>query len=96
MQAPIFSWTSLTVPIGSPSLDSGDSSTGGGGATIHMLLGDARLQLRTASNESYGLMVLDSFTSDAIPLHLLTKEALFEYLSKLRPDGLLAFNNSNL
>ncbi|MCI0338048.1 MAG: fused MFS/spermidine synthase [Acidobacteria bacterium] len=62
---------------------------------VKMVLGDARLQLRSASDGHYGLIVLDAFSSDAIPLHLLTREALDLYLSKLAPGGWLAFHISN-
>jgi SAM-dependent methyltransferase len=64
-------------------------------AQVEMVLGDARLTLRTAPTGHYGLIVMDAFSSDAIPLHLLTREALREYKSKLAEDGLLAFNISN-
>jgi hypothetical protein len=59
------------------------------------VLGDARLSLREAAPSQYSVLVLDAFSSDAIPVHLLTREALDLYLSKLRPDGLLAFHISN-
>jgi hypothetical protein len=62
---------------------------------LEVLLGDARLRLREAPNESHGLIVLDAFSSDSVPAHLLTAEALQLYLSKLAPHGILAFNISN-
>lgn len=65
------------------------------GAKINVVLGDARLRLRDAADQSYGLLVLDAFTSDAIPVHLLTQEALTEYFTKLRPGGLIACHISN-
>lgn len=65
------------------------------GAEVQVVLGDARLRLREAPDNTYGLLVLDAFTSDAIPVHLLTREAISEYLTKLRPGGLLAFHISN-
>ena len=49
-----------------------------------------------AEPHSYGLIVLDAFSSDAVPMHLMTKEALALYLSKLAPGGVIAFNISNL
>lgn len=64
-------------------------------APIDMVLGDARLRIQEAANAGYGLIVLDAFSSDAIPLHLITQEALDLYLSKLAPDGLLVFHISN-
>lgn len=66
------------------------------GANIQVVIGDARLRLREAPNEQFGLIILDAFTSDAIPVHLLTKDALREYASKLNPNGLIAFHISNI
>jgi len=51
--------------------------------------------LREATPARYGLLVLDAFSSDAIPLHLVTREALQLYVSKLAPGGLLVFHISN-
>jgi SAM-dependent methyltransferase len=62
---------------------------------MNIVLGDARLRLRDAPDAAYGLIVLDAFSSDAIPLHLITQQALDLYLSKLAPGGLLAFHISN-
>lgn len=59
-----------------------------------VVLGDARLSLRHESR-TFDLIVLDAFTSDAIPIHLLTREAVELYLSRLNPDGLLLFHISN-
>jgi hypothetical protein len=59
-----------------------------------IVLGDARLTL-TASSGRYGLIVLDAFSSDAVPVHLLTEEALAGYLARLDPDGVIAFHVSN-
>ncbi|QEH34951.1 hypothetical protein OJF2_34960 [Aquisphaera giovannonii] len=65
------------------------------GASIDVLLGDARLRLREAADGGYRVLVLDAFSSDAVPVHLLTREAIRLYLSKLGPRGLLVFNISN-
>ena len=62
-------------------------------ATI--LIGDARLKLRDAAGSGYDLIVLDAFSGDAIPMHLMTREALALYLRKLAPGGMLAFHISN-
>ena len=62
---------------------------------VEIILGDARLQLRNAPDAYYGMIVLDAFSSDAIPVHLLTTEALDLYLSKLADRGLLAIHISN-
>ena len=60
-----------------------------------IVLGDARLQLQNAPDHHYGLIVLDAFNSDAMPVHLMTQEAIDLYTSKLAPGGLLAFHISN-
>lgn len=57
--------------------------------------GDARINLRGARAASYDLIVLDAFTSDAIPLHLLTTEAVQSYLHALKPGGIIALHVSN-
>lgn len=64
-------------------------------AKTKVVLGDARLRLSEADPCGYGFLVIDAFASDAIPVHLLTKEAFRLYLSKMRPDGLLAVHISN-
>lgn len=58
-------------------------------------IGDARVTLARARDASYGMFVLDAFSGDAIPVHLLTREAVELYLSKLLPGGLLLFHISN-
>ncbi len=62
---------------------------------IRFVIGDARLRLREAPEGHYGLIVLDAFSSDAIPMHLMTEEAVRLYLSKLAPGGMIAFHISN-
>ncbi len=62
--------------------------------TASIVLGDARLTLAEAS-EPADLIVLDAFSSDVIPVHLLTREALALYMSKLAPNGVVAFHISN-
>jgi hypothetical protein len=63
--------------------------------TAPIVLGDARLKLRDAADSSYDLIVLDAFSGDTIPMHLVTREALALYLRKLAPSGMLAFHISN-
>ena len=60
-----------------------------------IVLGDARLSLAQAPDSSYDFIVLDAFSSDAIPVHLMTREALQLYLRKLAPGGSIAFHISN-
>ncbi len=59
------------------------------------VLGDARLELQNAPDQHYGLIILDAFNSDAIPIHLMTQEAISLYTSKLATGGMLAFHISN-
>lgn len=63
--------------------------------STQIVLGDARLQLQNAPDNHYGLIVLDAFNSDAIPIHLMTEEAIALYTSKLASGGMLAFHVSN-
>jgi len=60
-----------------------------------IIVGDGRITLSKAPDGRYGLIIMDAFTSDAVPMHLMTLEALTMYGEKLRPDGLIAFNISN-
>ena len=59
------------------------------------MLGDARLTLEKAAAQSLDYLVIDAFSSDAIPMHLLTVEAIAMYLSKLAPEGVVAVHVSN-
>jgi hypothetical protein len=68
----------------------------GRGAEMRVIIGDARLRLQKAESARYGMIVLDAFSSDAIPVHLLTVEAVGEYLQALQEDGLLVFHISNV
>jgi spermidine synthase len=60
-----------------------------------IVLGDARIRLADAPDRSFDMIILDAFSSDSIPLHLLTKEAMNLYLGKLKPDGVLVMHISN-
>ena len=62
---------------------------------IEVILGDARLSLRDAAVGQYDLIVLDAFSGDNLPAHLVTREAMNLYLAKLSPRGVLAVNISN-
>jgi SAM-dependent methyltransferase len=62
---------------------------------VDVVLGDGRLSLGAVPDGTFGLLVLDAFSSDAVPAHLLTREALALYARKLAPGGLLAFHLSN-
>ena len=63
-------------------------------AEVRVVLGDARLSL-AATDERYDLMILDAYSSDAIPVHLLTREALRLYFERLAPHGVLVLHLSN-
>lgn len=63
-------------------------------ADLDVVLGDARLTLERQSGP-YNLIVLDAFSSDSIPIHLLTSEAMAMYVSKLTPEGFISVHISN-
>lgn len=65
-------------------------------ADIQLVLGDARLTLERESSQQFDVLVLDAFSGDAIPVHLLTREAMEIYKKHLKPDGILAIHISNL
>jgi hypothetical protein len=65
----------------------------GNGARI--VMGDARLTLHDVPDRHYEIIVIDAFSSDSIPMHLLTREALALYQRKLAQDGLILFHISN-
>lgn len=62
---------------------------------VEVEIGDGRLSLRDRPDDSLDLLILDAFSSDAVPVHLLTREALDLYLDKLSDHGILLFNTSN-
>ncbi len=63
--------------------------------SLNIITGDARLRLGDTPDHHYGLIVLDAFSSDSIPIHLVTREALKLYLDKLADGGMLVFNITN-
>ena len=64
-------------------------------ADKHLYMGDGRLTLERMSDEHLDFMAMDAFTSDAVPVHLLTREAYATYARHLNPGGVLAINISN-
>jgi spermidine synthase len=60
-----------------------------------IVLGDGRLSLAEEPADSFDVLVLDAFSSDAVPAHLLTREALQAYARVLRPHGLIVFHLTN-
>ncbi len=65
------------------------------GADIQIRLGDARLKLKEDTDARYAALFVDAFSSDAIPVHLITREAVQLYMERLRDDGILALHISN-
>jgi hypothetical protein len=65
------------------------------GADIDFRMGDARLKLKEDTDRKYSLLLVDAFSSDSIPVHLLTVEAVQLYLDRLTDDGILALHISN-
>jgi SAM-dependent methyltransferase len=70
-----------------------DAITNGADVSIHM--GDARLSLAADDSERFDVLVIDAFSGDAIPIHLLTREAVALYFRRLKPNGILAIHTSN-
>ena len=64
-------------------------------AKIEVALGDARLSLERESAQNFDVLAVDAFSSDAIPVHLITREALGIFLRHVKPDGIVAFHVSN-
>jgi len=68
---------------------------GDSAAKIELALGDARLTLEREQPQNFDVLAVDAFSSDAIPVHLITREALGTYLRHMKPDGIVAFHVSN-
>ena len=64
-------------------------------AKIELALGDARLALEREAPQGFDVLAVDAFSSDAIPVHLITREALGVYLKHVKPNGIIAFHLSN-
>ena len=64
-------------------------------AKVDIAMGDARLSLAAEPSQQYDVLAVDAFSGDAIPVHLLTKEAFALYLRHLKPGGILAVHTSN-
>jgi hypothetical protein len=65
------------------------------GTPYKVIIGDGRLKIAKAADHSYDMIFLDAFSSDNIPVHLITREAFDLYRHKLKPDGIIAVNVSN-
>ena len=64
-------------------------------ATVDVIIGDARLSLEREPPQNFDVLAVDAFSSDSIPVHLLTKEAFELYFHHLKPNGVLAVHISN-
>lgn len=80
---------------GDPRLFTFVSDARGRGARVDVVLGDARLMLARAPDAAFDLLVLDAYSSDVVPTHLLTRQAFALYFRKVAPHGLLLMNVSN-
>lgn len=67
--------------------DCGDDTT--------IVLGDARISLKEEQSDKFDLLIFDAFSSESVPVHLLTREALALYLDRLSDDGVLVFHITN-
>jgi MFS family permease len=64
-------------------------------ARIEIAIGDARLALEREPAQNFDVLAVDAFSGDAIPVHLITREALAVYLRHMKPEGIVAFHVSN-
>jgi hypothetical protein len=64
-------------------------------ARLDVSMGDARLSLEAEPSQQFDILVVDAFSGDAVPVHLLTVEAFRTYFRHLKPNGILALNTTN-
>ena len=64
-------------------------------ARVETVLGDGRLSLEREPSQQFDVLVMDAFSGDSVPVHLITREAFQTYLRHLKPGGILAVNISN-
>lgn len=64
-------------------------------AQVEVILGDGRLALEREPDQRFDILVMDAFSGDSVPVHLITTEAFRTYLRHLKPGGILALNISN-
>ena len=65
------------------------------GAKLEEVVGDARLALEREEPQNFDVLLLDAFSGDSVPVHLLTSEALAIYKRHIKPDGIIVFNITN-
>jgi hypothetical protein len=63
--------------------------------TFEIAMGDGRRSLEKRADREFGVLALDAFSADSIPMHMITREAVELYLDKLEPNGVIAFHLSN-
>ena len=64
-------------------------------AKVEVVLGDGRLSLESEPGQRFDLLIMDAFSGDSVPVHLITREALATYFRHLKPGGILAINTTN-
>jgi hypothetical protein len=64
-------------------------------AKVELAMGDARLNLEAEPSQQFDMLVMDAFSGDSVPVHLITREAFRTYFRHLKPDGILAVNITN-
>jgi predicted O-methyltransferase YrrM len=64
-------------------------------AKVETALGDGRLILESEPSQQFDMLVMDAFSGDSVPVHVITKEAFATYFRHLKPDGILAVNITN-
>ena len=67
----------------------------GSKASVRTVIGDGRLKLAKEGNGNYDLLVLDAFSSDSVPVHLITRESMAMYRQKVAADGVIAYHISS-
>jgi spermidine synthase len=60
-----------------------------------IVMGDARIQMQQQPNDWFDILLVDAFSSDAIPTHMITKEAIASFMTKIAPDGIMIVHISN-
>ncbi|HLK50092.1 MAG TPA: fused MFS/spermidine synthase, partial [Bryobacteraceae bacterium] len=64
-------------------------------ASVQVAMGDGRLVLESEPSQQFDILVMDAFSGDSVPVHLITREAFTDYFRHLKPDGIVAVNISN-
>jgi len=62
---------------------------------LKVIFGDARVSLKNSSDKRYDILIIDAFSGDSIPMHLITTEAIAQYRKRVSSDGIILFHVSN-